>query len=68
MSVRRRVLSWPWEATRRLFRRFHDSVFGGTSFDWGLDNPTSKAFVSAFQKMHGRPPIDYAGYAYGGIK
>jgi len=49
-----------WEA--------YDGVAGGTSFDWGLDIPTSKKFVSAFQKMHGRPPIDYAGYAYGGIK
>jgi branched-chain amino acid transport system substrate-binding protein len=49
-----------WEA--------YDGVVGGTSFDWGLDHPTSKEFVSAFQKMHGRPPIDYAGYAYSGIK
>ena len=49
-----------WEA--------YDGVAGGTSFDWGLDIPTSKKFVSSFQKMHGRPPIDYAGYAYGGIK
>ena len=46
----------------------YDGVAGGTSFDWGLDNPTAKQFVGAFQKMHGRPPIDYAGYAYGGIK
>jgi branched-chain amino acid transport system substrate-binding protein len=46
----------------------YEGVAGGTSFDWGLDNPTSQKFVGAFQKMHGRPPIDYAGYAYGGIK
>lgn len=46
----------------------YEDVAGGTSFDWGLDNPTSQKFVSAFQKMHGRPPIDYAGYAYSGIK
>ena len=46
----------------------YDGVAGGTSFDWGLDIPTSQKFVSSFQKMHGRPPIDYAGYAYGGIK
>jgi branched-chain amino acid transport system substrate-binding protein len=49
-----------WEA--------YDGVAGGTSFDWGLDNATAKHFVGAFQKMHGRPPIDYAGYSYGGIK
>jgi len=49
-----------WEA--------YDGVAGGTSFDWGLTIPTSQKFVSAFQKMHGRPPIDYAGYSYGGIK
>jgi branched-chain amino acid transport system substrate-binding protein len=46
----------------------YDGVAGGTSFDWGLDLPTSQKFVSSFKKMHGRPPIDYAGYAYGGIK
>lgn len=49
-----------WEA--------YDGVAGGTSFDWGLTIPSAQKFVSAFQKMHGRPPIDYAGYAYSGIK
>jgi branched-chain amino acid transport system substrate-binding protein len=49
-----------WEA--------YDGVAGGTSFDWTLDIPTAKQFVAAFQKMHNRPPIDYAGYSYGGIK
>ena len=45
-----------------------DGVIGGTSFYWELDHPTAKKFVEAFRKMHGRPPIDYAGYAYSGVK
>ena len=45
-----------------------DGVVGGTSFYWELDHPTAKEFVAAFQKMHGRPPIDYAGYSYSGVK
>jgi branched-chain amino acid transport system substrate-binding protein len=45
-----------------------DGVIGGTSFYWQLNHPTAKAFVDAFRKMHGRPPIDYAGYAYSGVK
>ncbi len=45
-----------------------DGVIGGVSFYWELNHPTSKEFVMAFQKMHGRPPIDYAGYAYSGVK
>jgi branched-chain amino acid transport system substrate-binding protein len=45
-----------------------DGVIGGVSFYWEMNHPTAKAFVEAFRKMHGRPPIDYAGYAYSGIK
>jgi branched-chain amino acid transport system substrate-binding protein len=45
-----------------------DGIIGGTSFYWELNHPTAKAFVDAFRKMHGRPPIDYAGYAYSGVK
>jgi branched-chain amino acid transport system substrate-binding protein len=45
-----------------------DGVIGGVSFYWESNHPTTKEFVKAFQKMHGRPPIDYAGYAYSGIK
>jgi branched-chain amino acid transport system substrate-binding protein len=45
-----------------------DGVIGGTSFYWELNHPTAKAFVDAFRKLHGRPPIDYAGYAYSGVK
>ncbi len=45
-----------------------DGVIGGASFYWEMNHPTAKAFVEAFRKMHGRPPIDYAGYAYSGIK
>ncbi len=45
-----------------------DGVIGGVSFYWEMNHPTAKEFVKAFQKMHGRPPIDYAGYAYSGIK
>jgi branched-chain amino acid transport system substrate-binding protein len=45
-----------------------DGIIGGTSFYWELNHPTAKAFVNAFRKMHGRPPIDYAGYAYSGVK
>jgi branched-chain amino acid transport system substrate-binding protein len=45
-----------------------DGVIGGVSFYWEMNHPTAKVFVEAFRKMHGRPPIDYAGYAYSGIK
>ena len=45
-----------------------DGVIGGVSFYWESNHPTAKEFVKAFQKMHGRPPIDYAGYAYSGVK
>jgi len=45
-----------------------DGVIGGCSFYWEMNHPTAKKFVEAFQKMHGRPPIDYAGYAYSGVK
>ncbi len=45
-----------------------DGVIGGVSFYWEQDHPTSKKFVEAFQKANGRPPIDYAGYAYSGLK
>jgi len=43
-------------------------VVGGSSFYWELDHPTAKEFVRAFQKTFGRPPIDYAGYSYSGVK
>ncbi len=45
-----------------------EGVIGGTSFYWEMNHPTAKAFVAAFKKMHKRPPIDYAGYAYSGVK
>jgi branched-chain amino acid transport system substrate-binding protein len=45
-----------------------DGVIGGVSFYWEMNHPTAKAFVEAFRKMHGRPPIDYAGYSYSGVK
>jgi len=45
-----------------------EGVVGGTSFYWELNHPTAKEFVQAFQKTFGRPPIDYAGYSYSGVK
>ncbi len=45
-----------------------DGVICGTSFYWEMDHPTTREFVQAFQKMHARPPVDYAGYAYSGVK
>ncbi|MEW6666731.1 MAG: ABC transporter substrate-binding protein [Thermodesulfobacteriota bacterium] len=45
-----------------------DGVVGGTSYYWELDIPSSKKFVEAFEKANKRPPIDYAGYAYSGLK
>ena len=45
-----------------------EGVVGGVSFYWEMEHPSAKAFVEAFRKMHGRPPIDYAGYAYSGVK
>ncbi len=46
----------------------YDGVIGGTSYYWEMDHPTSKEFVHAFQKTFNRPPTDYAGYAYSGVK
>ncbi|RJX32507.1 MAG: ABC transporter substrate-binding protein [Desulfarculus sp.] len=45
----------------------YEGVVGGTSFYWEQNHPTAKKFVAAFQKANGRPPIDYAGYAYSGV-
>jgi branched-chain amino acid transport system substrate-binding protein len=45
-----------------------DGVAGGTSFYWDMDHPSTRKFVKAFQNFYGRPPIDYAGYAYSGVK
>ncbi len=45
----------------------YKGVMGGTSFYWEQDHPTAKKFVAAFRKATGRPPIDYAGYAYSGV-
>ena len=45
-----------------------DGIIGGASFYWEMNHPSAKKFVEAFKKMHGRPPIDYAGYAYSGVK
>lgn len=47
-----------------------DGVYGGTTFYWELGEqiPSAKRFVEAFQKKYGRPPYDYAGYAYSGTR
>jgi len=47
-----------------------NGVYGGTSFYWELGDsvPSAKRFVETFQKRWGRPPSDYAGYAYSGIR
>ncbi len=45
----------------------YEGVKGGTSFYWQQDIPTAQAFTKAFWDKNGRPPIDYAGYAYGGV-
>ena len=45
-----------------------DGVAGGCAFYWELDRPSAKEFVQAFRKMHNRLPVDYAGYAYSGVK
>ncbi|MGH7312084.1 MAG: ABC transporter substrate-binding protein [Candidatus Rokuibacteriota bacterium] len=47
-----------------------DGVYGGTTFYWELGErvPSAKRFVEAFQKANGRPPFDYAGYAYSGTR
>jgi branched-chain amino acid transport system substrate-binding protein len=46
----------------------YEGVVGGTSLYWESDHPTTQKFVEAFRKFYNRPPIDYAGYAYGGVK
>jgi branched-chain amino acid transport system substrate-binding protein len=47
-----------------------DGVYGGTTFYWELGEtiPSAKKFVEAFQKKNNRPPYDYAGYAYSGMR
>ena len=46
----------------------YEGVVGGTSLYWETDHPTTQKFVEAFRKAYNRPPIDYAGYAYSGVK
>ena len=46
----------------------YEGVVGGTSFYWESNHPTAKKFVEAFRKVNNRPPIDYAGFAYSGVK
>ncbi len=47
-----------------------DGVYGGSTFYWELAEriPSARRFVEAFQKKNGRPPFDYAGYAYSGTR
>jgi branched-chain amino acid transport system substrate-binding protein len=47
-----------------------EGVYGGTTFYWELAEriPSARRFVDAFQKRYQRPPFDYAGYAYSGIR
>jgi branched-chain amino acid transport system substrate-binding protein len=48
----------------------YEDVQGGTVFYWGLADtlPSAKAFVANFNKRWGRPPSDYAGWAYSGVR
>ena len=47
-----------------------EDVHGGTTFYWEFADtiPTAKTFVNSYRKRWGRPPTDYAGYAYSGIR
>jgi len=47
-----------------------EDVHGGATFYWELEEiiPTAKAFVTNYKKRWGRPPTDYAGYAYSGTR
>lgn len=47
-----------------------EDVHGGTTFYWELADsiPTAKTFVTNYRKRWGRPPTDYAGYAYSGMR
>ena len=48
----------------------YEEVYGGASFYWELaeQNASAKRFVDGFQKRFGRPPGDYAGYAYSALR
>jgi branched-chain amino acid transport system substrate-binding protein len=47
-----------------------EGVNGGTGFYWELEKtiPTAKMFVTKYKERWGIPPIDYAAYAYSGIR
>jgi len=47
-----------------------EDVHGGTTFYWEFAEtiPTAKTFVANYRKRWGRPPTDYAGYAYSGVR
>ena len=47
-----------------------EEVHGGTTFYWELADsiPTAKTFVANYRKRWGKPPTDYAGYAYSGMR
>jgi branched-chain amino acid transport system substrate-binding protein len=48
-----------------------DSVLGGTSYYWGIEDKTAsaKSFNERFRKMHkGQIPTDYGAMGYGGVR
>jgi branched-chain amino acid transport system substrate-binding protein len=47
-----------------------EDVHGGATFYWELADsiPTAKTFVANYRKRWARPPTDYAGYAYSGMR
>jgi branched-chain amino acid transport system substrate-binding protein len=48
----------------------YEDVHGGLTFFWELEEtiPSAKAFVTSYRKRFGKPPTEYAAYAYSGIK
>jgi branched-chain amino acid transport system substrate-binding protein len=48
----------------------YEEIHGGTTFYWQLEEtiPTAKAFVANYRKRYNKPPVDYTGYAYSGVR
>lgn len=47
-----------------------EEVHGGATFYWELADtiPTAKTFLTNYGKRWGKPPTDYAGYSYSGVR
>ncbi len=65
-----KLFSGSWLADELSFQAVGDAALGvNLVAPWfaGLDNPTNKEFVAAFQSAYGHTPVFYAAFAYDSI-